>query len=405
MERDSSVTLSKQIAGDQDGDATLFGGVLTNHTDRLFEMTHSKDRLLRFAALDLLGVLLRQGLVNPNEAVPHLYALQGDVNNEAIRTLALKLLITEGEKHPDSLRQRACAGVKQAYKFQKAIYPEKREVSALLVSDKEVECILALVYRQCITKNRRQRTGLFKNLLTLFEVQEGASLTRKSMCGNTKKNQSKSKDLGLLSFASQILAHLPYNNAGDPLFIIYHITSIVNLYGTQIVDRFAEVLRVVGLASSDADDEANVEEDNLEKAARSKFPSRTQEARPLNSDKFDTDSFVNLCREAAGLNLLLRLKAFLRNIYNLSEMRCLEYDPSTKENLSDKGISKTDVTKKFDATVPAFLLDSNKNVDKDALIRQYAEFRRLMRDDGNAEAGANACFEGDKKEDVPTTPP
>lgn len=63
MESDGTITVSKKISGDQDGDATLFGGVLTNHAQRLFQMTESDSPELRLSALQLLGLLLRQGLV------------------------------------------------------------------------------------------------------------------------------------------------------------------------------------------------------------------------------------------------------------------------------------------------------------------------------------------------------
>jgi cohesin loading factor subunit SCC2 len=64
MDAKGNITVSKKVSGDQDGDATLFGGVLTNHASRLFDMTHSKQPLLRYSALELLGLLLRQGLVS-----------------------------------------------------------------------------------------------------------------------------------------------------------------------------------------------------------------------------------------------------------------------------------------------------------------------------------------------------
>ena len=68
MDSDRTITAAKRISGDQDSDATLFGGVLTNHASRLFEMTQSRDRTIRFASLEVVGSLLRQGQVNPNEA-------------------------------------------------------------------------------------------------------------------------------------------------------------------------------------------------------------------------------------------------------------------------------------------------------------------------------------------------
>ena len=116
------VALSKRISGDQDGDACISGSVLTKHVDRLYELTQSKNEKVRHMIFDLIGHLLHQGLINPMATVPHLLAVQGDVKSPSTRALALKLLINEGEKRPDMLRQRICAGVKHAFSFQRAVY-------------------------------------------------------------------------------------------------------------------------------------------------------------------------------------------------------------------------------------------------------------------------------------------
>jgi len=100
-----NVTLSKRIGGDQDGDACISGSVLTKHSYRLYELTLSKDDKVRYMIIDLIGHLLRQGLINPMETVPHLLAVQGDVKSSSTRALALKLLLNEGEKRPDMLRE------------------------------------------------------------------------------------------------------------------------------------------------------------------------------------------------------------------------------------------------------------------------------------------------------------
>jgi cohesin loading factor subunit SCC2 len=384
LEKNERVTLSNRISGDQDGDATLFGGVLTNHANRLFEMSQSKDRRVRYAALDLIGLLLRQGLVNPNECIPFLFALQGDVENAAIRSLALHLLMKEGERRPDALRQRICVGAKQAYDFQRRIYSQKDAASALITVRRGrvqgTECIFGSVFRNCISKSQKQRRGLFKNLLSFFETAEVNVETpfAKNVLKISGGGQANGSDLSLLSFTSQILAYLPYAAASDPLFIIHHIGSIVTIQGTQIVDAFAALLRPAGLASNDEYDEANVTEDALEKVARSKFPSRTQEASALS--KIDQLKFLHLCRRGAAIVLLLRLKAHLRRSYNLSEFRCLEYDPNAKDRIAEKGISKVDNSPPFDASVPADLIHSSDSfIHWDTMIREYAEFRQLMR--------------------------
>ena len=67
MLAEKKVALSKRISGDQDGDACISGSVLTKHAHRLYEMKESKDDKVRHMVIDLIGHLLRQGLINPME--------------------------------------------------------------------------------------------------------------------------------------------------------------------------------------------------------------------------------------------------------------------------------------------------------------------------------------------------
>ena len=376
METDGKMTLSKRVSGDQNGDATLFGGVLTSHADRLFQLTQSPEHLVRRATINLIEVLLRQGLLNPNDTIPYLFALQGDIEDKYTRSKALTLLMTEGDKRPDLLRQRIVAGVKRAYEFQALVYPRHTKPTAVVPveSGRKLECLFASVYQECIASSRKQREGLFKNLLSLFQ----------SRSGSTKSSRSKTTDSGLLSFASQILAFLPYTAPSDPLFIIYHITSMTTLSGERILDDFAKLLRPVGLASEDELDETNLSEDVLEKAARSKFPSRTLEAKALMSGAFDSASFAKCCNAALSVVLLLRLKGYLCKAFHISEIRCLEYDPNNKDKVGDK-LPSRDVSHQFDATVPNNMKRKDGSVDVDVCIRQYAEFRRLMREESAAD--------------------
>jgi cohesin loading factor subunit SCC2 len=395
MDSKKDITVSKKIAGDQNGDSTIFGGVLNRHASRIFDMTQSPQESLRFASLDLIGHLLRQGQINPNETVPYLLALQGDVNDDRIRSLALGLLMKEGERRPDTLRQKVCEGVKRAYTFQRSVYPDKPEVSALVQvtrnSSIQVECVFGSVFKECIMSSLKQRHGLFRNLLGLFDIQD-----RKSRFENSSRksnNREEALDLPLLSFASQVLAHLPYSVASDPLYIIHNISSTVALQGGGLLDRLSAFLRPYGLSSSDEFDESNAGEDDLERAAKRQTPHHAKEATPLLQPEFDVKGFADLCGEAAAITLLLRLKKFLRNSFNLSEARILGYDPEAKERVAEKVISKAFMCA-FDSTLPLKSLSDNLNeIDMDALIHQYSEYRRLMREESHSSDGAMSDYE------------
>ena len=384
MDSKSNITVSKRISGDQDGDSTLFGGVLSSHASRIFEMTQCRDKMIRFASLELVGHLLRQGQLNPNDAVPFLLALQGDVNADHIRSIALRLLMAEGEKRPDMLRQRVCAGVKQAYVFQSTVYPGNDEPSALIsvkVNGREqVQCVFGKVFKECVVSIKKQRQGLFVNLLGLFDMESRRGDSDEDDVKSTSKQKAMVPiDLPLLSFASQVLAHLPYAVASDPLFIIYHIQTNLALEGPDLLDRLSTFLSQYKL-TSDEFDQHNDEEDILEKAAQTEEPHRAKELAPMLKKKFDKRQFIDLCCEAAVVSLLLRLKAFLRSAYSISESRILAYTP--QERGLDKIPLKGSPTSQFISSLPLNAYPANEcDADLDALILQYSEFRRRMRED------------------------
>ena len=67
MDANDKITLSKRISGDQDSDATLVGGVVAHHASRLYQLSTEPNERIRFATIDLIAQLLRQGLLNPME--------------------------------------------------------------------------------------------------------------------------------------------------------------------------------------------------------------------------------------------------------------------------------------------------------------------------------------------------
>ncbi|KAL3921434.1 MAG: hypothetical protein SGILL_002747 [Bacillariaceae sp.] len=367
MDSKKNVTVSKKVSGDQDSEAVLFGGIIRHKESRIYKMMSSRNVSIRFAAVDLIGNLLRQGQLNPNNAMPFLLAVQGDVE-ESIRSKALKILMLEGEKRVDVVRQRLYAGVKQAYRFQKAVSPDIEEVSALITVQKdgglEKECVFGGVYKECIASVKNQRRGFFRNLVNAFD-----------------SNNVRQLDLELLSYCSQVLAYLPYGFPSDVFYVIHCAKGTIALHGDALLDSLAQLLRPHGLASEDALDEANAEEDELEVAAKRPIPHHAKETTPLLDESFDAKEFARLCAEAGCLILLLRLKTFLMQVYGFNEARCLEFDPN-KKNLMEKSISRSSTSTAFESKLPMqgmTMEDGNDYLD--AAIFQYAEFRQLMRSD------------------------
>lgn len=227
--------------------------------------------------------------------------------------------------------QRICAGLKQAFFFQKEVYPHDANgvprVTALLSRNEGTNIVTdtifdAVIKESAIRNKRAQRQGLLKGIITLFEKDPDSDHTN-------------AEQLPLLSFASEILAHLPYTALSDPLFIVYHSSCITALDGQTIINQFAE------LFEGDMCD-PNSEEDDIERAAKegnfdpNKFALKTKSA-----------AFGQLCIDACRILPLLQLKTFLCRAYNLSEARMTEYVPSEKERIHEKGVTISDSISPF----------------------------------------------------------
>lgn len=344
---------------------------------------------MRLGALQLLGIALRQGLLNPNEVVPHLFALQGELGSGEIRELALKLLTTEGEKRPDVLRRRMAAGVKQAFEFQRQVYPTEKLPSGVLSVVKGSGAtthtsIFQQIFQQWIGKQRKLRESIYKSLVRLFDFET--------------LNDYAEPNVPLLAFVAQVLAHLPYSSALDPLYIIHQATQIVVLQGVPLQEQMATVLRCVELSDPDAMAASNTGPDPLEVAARKKFPSKTPDAEKLQSDDNVLKQFMALCQRGRVISLLLRMKSFLMKVYNLSTARCLEYDPTVKERPSDRNTPKAGCNELFNTKDASF--DTGTGIDN--LIRNYAQFRSLMRDDQVQAESVEVAIEQTADEAIPT---
>jgi cohesin loading factor subunit SCC2 len=343
--------------------------------------------------------------------------VSGDVKSPTVRLLALQLLVREGEKRPDMLRQRVCAGVKEAYLFQREIIPRDEYVTAVTFEADgnsgapKVECIFGLLYKECLSSSKAAKQALFRSLIKIFisfdfdeeESNVNDCSVEDAQAGAAKANNHKSTpnngltyaretsiDLPFLCYVSQILAHLPYNASMDPLFIIYHVSNAITVHGEPLLYRIARFLAphyaVVGKAEDREDEDVDV----LEEAAKSKAPCRTKAARVFESPDFDLEVFAKLCTKAASIVLLIRLQQFLKKVYSLSETRCTEYAPNEKERISDRSINTPEEMPVFNNKFEPCIQDSLANsfqtssaTKKDALIHIYAEFRYLMRKVGS----------------------
>ena len=174
--------------------------------------------------------------------------------------------------------------------------------------------------------------------------------------------------------------------SADPLFIIYHISTIVAVHGAELLDRFRQFLFPFQLANSEEDDIDHSMVDELERSVDKNSENWKKTRSIMESEGFDSTFFMQLCAEASALVLLMRLKKFLKKNYYLTDTRCMEYNPNEKEKIRDRTISRVDDIPLFDGAVVGIKTTSiqgqpEKNqAELYSTVQQYAEFRQLMRE-------------------------
>lgn len=371
MDSKDNITASKKVSGDQDGDASLIGACCIQHSQRLFAMTSNADAIIRLNALLLIETLLRQGQLNPMKVIPHLFALQGDIWQPSIQETSVKLLMDECDRRPEIVRQLFCEGIKSCFYFQNNVYNDLQTPTALLTQKNEkncTQCIFDQVYVEVIRSSRTHSNRVIKCLFGLFDGQHNRR-------GQANEKYF-SKSLRLLSFASEVLAFLPYNHLGDVLFILHTISSIVGMKGSEVLSKLSECCSSVGLTNRDGDLD---DKDVIEKSAAKKYPSKCKDLEVLRNPDFDSENFVELCAEASSLTLLLRVGTFLRSSYaGATVARVAEYHPGEKERPADRGINRlSNGSSLFSSRVHDSSMKDT--LDIDSAIRQYAEFRAMMR--------------------------
>ena len=92
----------------------------------------------------------------------------------------------------------------------------------------------------------------------------------------------------------------------------------------------------------------------------------------------DIEPLSKTCNDASKIILLLRLKVFLTEVYNVPDERIHSFLPSDKEKLSDRGVTTTGELLRFDARVTIDNQVKSKKARYRALRKHFLEFQKLM---------------------------
>eukprot|EP00879_Flechtneria_rotunda_P021854 GHRR01023045.1.p1 GENE.GHRR01023045.1~~GHRR01023045.1.p1 ORF type:complete len:588 (+),score=234.95 GHRR01023045.1:158-1921(+) len=208
---------------------------------------------MRRKALELIEMVLREGLVAPWTAIAALVAQLTDEAPET-RALALKVLKEAASKYTEFVAKELAPGVLEAFSFQSRLWGTKHPGQPLPKSPSaEVLEGLAAMYSDVIgtlppNKQPNIRQRFLANLLKPFEA----------ACNLANPSAAAREDVHKLAFCAYVAASLAFRHADEPLVLIHAINSTVSRHAQEVKLSLKRQLLVTGLRrllQLDGDDE------------------------------------------------------------------------------------------------------------------------------------------------------
>uniref|UniRef100_A0A1J3FJ16 Sister chromatid cohesion protein n=1 Tax=Noccaea caerulescens TaxID=107243 RepID=A0A1J3FJ16_NOCCA len=396
------------------GDTNICGGIVQLYWDKILGRCLDFDDQIRQTALKIVEVVLRQGLVHPITCVPYLIALETDPL-EANQKLAHHLLMNMHEKYPAFFESRLGDGLQMSFNFMQSISQVTSEPNQNPQQKGSTNTPVKNDHTSTLTQARLGVSRIYKLI-------RGNRISRnKFMTSIVRKFDNPTWSGSVISFlmyCTETLALLPFTSPDEPLYLVYSINRVIQIRAGALESNLKALLHKDSSKTQQGngtyqqdlipghmhmmDLNTRIQEEpthwnsyghpnpiDLNGAVyqdpRDQFTSyQTQNVeanvhKMTSSDppELSTDDLQKIqvdCLAAMALQLLLRLKRYLKVTYSLNDDRCQAYSPTEPLKPGDP-LSRQNVA--FDLSETRTDLPSTYQ----DLVQRYQEFKNAMRED------------------------
>eukprot|EP00850_Spirogloea_muscicola_P009938 SM000057S18368 [mRNA] locus=s57:218809:228803:+ [translate_table: standard] len=338
------------------GDSNACGGIVQLHWDSILRCCLDLKADVRQAALKVVEMALRHGLIHPMSSIPTLVAMEVD-SVESNYKLAHQLLSQISNKYPDFFETRLGEGLQLSFAFLEGAG------FGVPSSGKNMS-------------SEQSEQHLSKALQGMSRVYKLISSSR------TSRNK--------FIYCSKVLASLPFGLPDEPLYLVHAANRLVQLRGGPLQAELNYMLK----------------DGPLEEAAGAAFevtPERAAERNEAHSEEegaATSGSRLTLIEEpqlqdlnesirgrlkancvySAVLSLLLLLKRHIKLAYGLTDARCQSY--SLLEQIKQ---GETLFRQEGSAAFSTSTAVLEQPVTVRQAVRQCQVFMRLLEDDSGAD--------------------
>ncbi|XP_059166950.1 nipped-B-like protein [Physella acuta] len=353
----------KEMGDVQSGMAST---VMQVYLKELMEAFFHENSQVRLTALNVVTLVLKQGLVHPVQCIPYLISMGSD-NEQAIRVKADQQLQEIEKKYPGFTHMKALQGMKASYRLQKVFHsnnPMEPVRGRRFNDENQPQALNAFLY-SLLRSNRSHRRGLLTSILNLFDDSARISLEEQV-------------------YIADNLAYFAYQSQDEPLFIIHQTDIIVSVTGSNLLQTFRENLL-----------HKHVKEGEQNGVSGENLPNGNVSAVDDEDDDDDPESLLNKLPEnirpledvmhlSQGCVLLLVLKQHLKEMYGLTEGKIHRYSPTEAAKVYEKPLNRKAMPifePQHTLKVLQSVYEEDTRTDEEKrqkMIQEYLEFRDLM---------------------------
>ncbi|KAF8333610.1 uncharacterized protein EI90DRAFT_2994571 [Cantharellus anzutake] len=313
-EGNNSNVKMEELVGNTAGfaEGSVSSAVVQRYLTHVLEAAMTIHAALQNIAIDILGFVVRQGLAHPIQCIPTIIALETSPSSSlSSRALAYHKVLYD--KHATMINTRFMDCAKKTFEYQTRLLGSKLSEadsteSVDYLHGLRADPVPTALFRPWYTLVREKRTTRVEWLKSLVK-----SIDVDIEIGSGYMSQTA---FDFLRYMIENFSALDYKTQEELLLVIRHTTVVLSVTGTQVVDGFVRKRRGAHQASDGAPVTVIESSDNS-----------VVDEIPLQPE---------FSRTAASIMMLLVLKAYLKELYGLSEEKCTKWSSGKKSAIGDK---------------------------------------------------------------------
>ncbi|KAF9964489.1 Sister chromatid cohesion protein 2, partial [Mortierella alpina] len=346
-------------------EAGIGSSIMQRYLERVLQCALMDDRQLQCAAVDVVSQVTLQALAHPMLCMPAIVALETSTDR-LLSERAFKIHQDLHQKHASLIYARSMDCIKTMYIYQKSVQREKADVQGYKVIPETGNSIALLGPMYSLVSDKRQaRNSLLSGLVKIMDVDLAASEVE--------------VDGNFVRFIAENLSSLEYRTMEEIYLVIFYLNRIIGGSGMTLLVNMTDIspghttptstsklsAKSIGTSQKRGKKNSRGGSHSLTNLKPRKEKVQTiivpgdesgedimdgchsgEDVPPpaprtvQNDDQEPILSTSVMCKASVAIEAAIHLKSHLKRIYDISEVKCQQFQPSAHASHKEKPVAR-----------------------------------------------------------------